>query len=214
MGLCAARLPRVQRRFHSVGGGAVHVEDLRIERYTVNKSRYHHLVLEKLRPLRKLEIRRYDDARPFGALGNHLKQQLRPISVERQITQFVDYKQVEFAQRPFELGQPAFLKRLGKLVRKRPRRAKTNLKSGAAGVYTERNRKVSFATARVADHNHVLPFSDKIAGRQLANTALADVFQTMHVKFIKRLYCRKFRGFDALFLRRLLSVVKLGFHQF
>ena len=73
---------------------------------------------------------------------------------------------------------------------------------------------MSLATAGVSDHYYILPFPDKIAGRQLAYAPLADALQTMHVKFIKRLYCREFRGFDALFLRRLLSVVKLGFHQF
>ena len=53
---------------------------------------------QKLSPLGKFEIRRYDDARPFGALGNHLKQKFRLASVKRQITQLVNYEQVEFPE--------------------------------------------------------------------------------------------------------------------
>lgn len=91
-------MPAVESRFHSVGGGAVHVEDLRIERYAVNQRRNHHLILKKLCPLGKFEIRRYNDARPFGALGNHLKQKFRLASVKRQITQLVNYEQIEFPE--------------------------------------------------------------------------------------------------------------------
>ena len=98
MGLCAARRLPVQRCFHSVGGGAVHVEDLRIECHPVHKSRDHHFVLKKLSPLRKFEIRRYYYACSFGTLGNHLKQQLGLTSVKRKITQLVNYEQVEFPE--------------------------------------------------------------------------------------------------------------------
>ena len=98
MGLCAARRLPVQRCFHSVGGGAVHVEDLRIECQPIYKSRDHHLGLKKLRPLRKFKIRRYYYACSFGAFGNHLKQKFGLTAVKRQITQLINYEQVEFPE--------------------------------------------------------------------------------------------------------------------
>ena len=51
---------------------------------------------------------------------------------------------------------------------------------------------MSLAAAGISDHYHVLPFADEITGRQLSDTAFADVFQPMRVKFIKRFYCWKF----------------------
>ena len=53
-----------------------------------------------------------------------------------------------------------------------------------------------------------------LPGRKLSDTDFADMLKPLSVKFIERFYCRKFRSFDALFLRRVLSVIKLGFHQF
>ena len=73
---------------------------------------------------------------------------------------------------------------------------------------------MSLAAAGISDHYHVLPLADEIAGRQLADTAFADVLQPMHFKFIERFYRRESGILYAFFLRCVLSVIKLGFHQF
>lgn len=66
----------------------------------------------------------------------------------------------------------------------------------------------------LADHYHVLPSADEITGRQLEDTALADVLKPMCVKFIERFYCRKSGILYAFFLRCVPSVIEFGFHQF
>ena len=142
--------------------------------------------------------------------ANHLNQQFGLTSVKCQITQLIDYQQIEFAQRPFKFGQSVLLKRLGKLRCQRARSIEPHFKTGAASVYSKCCRKMSLAAAGISDHYHVLPFAYEIAGRQLSDTAFADVFQPMRVKFIKRFYCRKFRSFMrfscALYCRSSSSV--------
>jgi hypothetical protein len=62
----------------------------------IDHSGGHVLVVEDRHPPGELQVGRQYDASSFIAVGDNLKQEPRPITVDRYIATLIEYKQVNF----------------------------------------------------------------------------------------------------------------------
>lgn len=77
---------------------AVHLEDLRMMSQAVQQSGRHAFTLEDLAPVTEGEVARDEQTATFVAIGEHLKQQFRPRSTKRQVSEFIDDQEIKFVQ--------------------------------------------------------------------------------------------------------------------
>src|SRR5262249_10181225 len=91
---------------------AIHLEDVAAVRQPIQQRRRHPLPLEDLHPVPKGQVARHQQALALVALGEHLEQQLRPRTAERQVAQFVADQDVGPAQLLQEAFQLVLLLRL------------------------------------------------------------------------------------------------------
>lgn len=81
---------------------AVHLKDFAVVRQPVQQSGRHPLSLKHLLPFAERQVAGDQQAGPFVAIGEHLKQQFRSAAIEGQIAQFIADQEIELVELPQE----------------------------------------------------------------------------------------------------------------
>lgn len=82
----------------------------------VNHCGYHSLIFKHSQPFQESKVGGYDNAFSFTAVGNDLKQKLRLMPIESEITYFIDNQQIATGNLLLQLQQPAAIQRLYQFV--------------------------------------------------------------------------------------------------
>ena len=77
----------------------------------VNHCGYHSLIFKHSQPFQESKVGGYDNAFSFTAVGNDLKQKLRLMPIESEITYFIDNQQIATGNLLLQLQQPAAIQR-------------------------------------------------------------------------------------------------------
>lgn len=118
---------------------------------------------------------RGDDGTGFlAAVRDYLEQQLGLVAVEAEIAQLVQNQQVGLGKGSLQLAQSVAILVLTQLGREGDGILEEDVVPLAAGFQPTGNGQMGLAPAGIADHHHVAPILDKLAGGKLMEKGRGD----------------------------------------